>query len=136
MSIDNQFKVSLKKPVCIEGLSEDALREFVAQLQVVLSSKEFTGIVVSSGGTQVRFVFDPTGNFQGVTAKVGGKDIVLIGGAGSSELGIFKGAPSNTSPGAGWEIEEALTRQYLNQPPDRNQWDIFYASRVTVINNP
>lgn len=135
MSVTNEFKVTLKAPVCIDGLSEDAIRDLVDNLGVSFADGEFTSFVFSSGGTQVKFVFDPSGNFYGVTAKIGGKDIMLIGGAGSSTLGIFKGAPNNTNPGAGWEVEEDLTRQYLNQPPNRNDWSIFYASRVSVINN-
>lgn len=128
------FKIELAKPVCIEGISEDALRELVSQLTVVVGNKDFGGLVLSSGGTQVRFVFGPDGNFQGVTAKVGGKDITLIEGAGSNSLGIFSGSISNTNPGAGWEPDVALTTKYFSQPADPAQWEIFVARRVTVIN--
>ena len=130
----NSFKIELRKPVCIQSISEDSLRELVDALQVTLKDDTFSGFVLSSGGTSVRFVFGPDGNFQGVVAKVGGKDITLIEGANSSSLGIFKGAPSGTNPGPGWEVEAELTQQYLSQPMNQNDWNIFYASRVSVIN--
>lgn len=135
MSVENFFKVSVKEPVCVEGLSEDALRALVDALLISVSDKNFGGFVLSSQGVQVKFNF-PDGNFQGVTARVNGQDIVIIPGVKDNGLGVFYGAPSAINPGAGWEIDADLTQRYLNQPPTQDKWEIFYAKRVAVLNNP
>lgn len=135
MATDNFFKVDIAAPVCIEGLSEDALRELVNALIITVKDKSFGGFVLSSNGVQVKFNF-PDGNFQGVTARVNGEDIVIIPGVKDKGLGIFYGAPTGTNPGAGWEVDAVLTQKYLNQPPIQTNWEIFYARRVAVLNNP
>jgi len=135
MSNQNLFEVSLKTPLCIEGLSEDALRQFVDALQVAYADKQFTSVVLATSGVQVKFNFGSDGNFQGVTAKINGQQVVLIPGTNSKALGVFAGSPSPTNPGPGWEVNATLTQQYLNQPPDQNQWEIFYAQRVNVLNS-
>jgi hypothetical protein len=135
MSIENFFTIDLKNPVCIEGISEDALRAWIDALVIRVSDKSFGGFVLSSPGAQVKFHF-PDGNFQGVTARVNGKDIVIIPGVKDNGLGIFYGAPSDTNPGPGWEVDAGLTQKYLNQPPIQNNWEIFYAKRVAVLNSP
>lgn len=131
----NLFKLELDRPVCLSGLSEDDIRELVNAISVSVTNDEFKGFALVSGGNQVTFRFGPDGNFQGIYAKVGGKNIVLFPGAGSSNLQVFKGVPSATNPGEGWTVETDLTREILGQPIDENQWKLFYASRVGVINN-
>jgi hypothetical protein len=128
------FKVALKKPVSIDGLTDDAVRELVASLLISVEEKTFPGFVRSTNGTEVKFVFGPDGNFSGISAKIGGKNVNLIPGAGSSNLETFKGPPNATNPGAGWKVEYDLTRKYFNQPEDESDWEIFYASRIGVLN--
>lgn len=134
MNIKDFFTISLRDTPCIEGLSEDALRELISALEISVSDDKFTGFVLSANGTQVRFNFNSNGNFSGVTARLNSKNVTLINGVGSSELYVFKGPPSATNPGDGWQVEVDLTRTYLNQPPDQNSWEIFYASRAEVLN--
>jgi len=135
MSAENFFKVGLKSPACIEGLDEDALRALVDALIITVADKDFAGFVLSSKGVQVKFNF-PDGNFQGVTARVNGKDIVIIPGVSGNEVCIFKGVPSpGNNPPAGWQVEVELTQKYLNQPPIQANWELFYASRVAVLNS-
>lgn len=135
MSNQNLFEITLRRIPCIQGLSEDSLRALVDALQITLGSKEFSGIVTSSPGAQTQFVFSPNGNFDGVTAKINGQNVVLIPGNNSKVLGTFYGAPSSTNPGPGWEPDVALTKKYLGQGPDQNTWEIFYAKRVNAVNN-
>lgn len=133
MSAANFFKISLKKPICIDGLSEDALRALVNAIEIAVADKDFGGFVTTNGiAVEVKFGAD--GSFQGVFAKLNGQNTAIIPGAGSSALAIFKGSPSSTNPGPGWFVETELTKQYLNQPADENLWSIFYASRVSVLN--
>lgn len=136
MEFKELFDISLKRPICIEGISEDSVRELVNALEIdVDDNGSFTGFVTTNNGVQVKFNFDSTGNFSGVTAKLNGKNINLINGYNSSELQVFKGPPTATNPGSGWQTEPVLTKQYLNQPDNENNWEIFYASRVAVLNN-
>lgn len=134
MSIKDFFNISLKKPACIEGLSEDSLRSLVDSLEISVSDEKFGGFVLSSNGTYVKFNFDSNGNFSGVTAKLNSKNVTLFHGVGSKELYVFKGPPTATNPGYGWKVEPDLTKKYLNQPDDENSWEIFYASRTEVLN--
>lgn len=134
MSIKDLFKVSLSKPICIEGFSEDSLRALVEALRVSPKESSFSTVVTSSAGTKVEFRFGSDGNFEGVFAKIDGQQIVLIQGTQGKSLGVFEGPPSSTNPGAGWEVDATLTQKYLNQPPDQTQWEIFYAKRVNVLN--
>lgn len=135
MSIKNFFKINIKNPSCIANLSEDDLKQLVQSLEIEVSDEKFGGFVLCTAGTQVKFNFDSSGNFSGVTARLNSKNITLIHGVGSNELSVFKGAPSNVNPGDGWTIEVDLTRRFLNQPANENNWEIFYASRSAVINN-
>jgi len=129
------IKIIVKDPTkCVSGLSEDDLRSLADSLGLEATNKDLEGFVISTAGIQVKFVFGSDGSFQGVFAKINGQNVNLIPGASSSNLGIFKGVPSNTNPGLGWKVEDELTRTYLNQPLNQNQWDIFFASRVSVIN--
>lgn len=129
------FNVTLAKPLCIEGLSEDALREFADALQITVKDKDFGGFVTTTGDVQVTFSFGPDGNFQGVFALVNNQHIPLIPGVGSKELYVFKGAISGTNPGSGFKVEPELTVKYLNQAlNNESNWEIFYASRVGVLN--
>jgi hypothetical protein len=134
MSIQDFFDISLKKPVCIEGFSEDSIRAFINALEITVSDDKFGGFVISSNGTYVKFNFDSNGNFSGVTAKIGSKNVTLFQGVGSKELYQFKGPPSASNPGYGWKTEPELTKKYLNQPDNENNWEIFYASRTEVLN--
>lgn len=133
MSSEDFFSVALKKPVCIEGLNEDALRALVNALQITVKDSSFGGLV-KTNGINVEFKFGPDGSFQGVFAKLNGQNTAIIPGTSSSSLQLFKGAPSSTNPGPGWSVETDLTRTYLNQPADDSQWALFYASRVSVLN--
>lgn len=134
MSITNIFEVTLRKVPCLQNISEDELREIVDALEVAAVLKDFDSFVTSTGGIQVKFEFGPDGNFAGVTAKIDGKAITLIGGAGGNELQLFKGAPTATNPGEGWEIDIDATTSLLNQPTDQTDWEYFYASRKSVLN--
>ena len=134
MSINDFFKISLKKPICIPGLTEDTLRELINAIEIEVNDTNFSGFVQSTNGVLVKFLFGPDGNFSGVTAKLNSQNIPLFTGVGDKQLGIFKGPPTNNNPGSGWETEPDLTVRFLNQPTDENQWEIFFASRVAIIN--
>lgn len=134
MNIKNFFDITLKKPVCIEGISEDAIRELINALEISVTDDEFTSFVVSTAGTKVKFNFGPDGNFNNVTADINSQKIVLFEGVTGSQLGVFKGSPTATNPGTGWQVEVDLTRKYLNQPINENDWEMFLASRVGIIN--
>ena len=134
MTNQNLFEILLKAPLCIEGLSEDSVRQLVDSLQIGFKDPEFSSVVTSTAGVQTKVVFGSDGNFQGIFAKINGQQIVLVPGTNSKNLGVFQGPPSATNPGAGWEVDAVLTQKYLNQPADENQWEIFYAKRVNVLN--
>lgn len=134
MSVEELFKINLKKGVCLPNLSEDNIRDIVNSLEVVVKDTDFKGFVRSSNGTVVSFQFDSTGNFAGAFASIGGNRVEIMSGVGSPTASLFIGSPSATSPGAGWEILESLTKTILNQPEDMNQWVLFLARRVPVIN--
>jgi len=129
------FNIEIANPVCIEGLSEDALRALVNALTISVKDPGFGGVVLSSPGAQVKFNFGPDGNFSGVTAKINGMDIVLIPGVGSQALQVFAGPPSATNPGVGWEIDAELTQEVLSQPANQNLWKAFFARRAPVLNS-
>lgn len=128
------LNVELKRVPCIEGLSEEALMAFVNALKVSVDRDEFTGFVLSTNGVDVHFTFGGDGNFLGAYAKVNNQNVPILHGVNSQRLYLFKGPPTNTNPGAGWALEVDLTRTYLNQPTNENNWEIFYASRSNVIN--
>lgn len=132
--MNNFFDIALKQPICVDGLTEDALRALVNALQIKVANKDFGGFVLSSSGVQIKFQFGPDGSFQGVFAKLNGKSTTIIPGTTSKYLAVFEGPPSSVNPGVGWEVNVELTQEYLNQPPDQNQWKIFYAKRVSVLN--
>jgi len=134
-AITNFFKIGVKKPTCIKGLSEDDLRELVNALLITVTDPTFPGFVRSTNGTDVKFEFDGNGNFAGVSAKLDSKNVFIISGAGGQELGLFKGSPSAANPGPGWRVEIELTRKFFNQNPElESQWEIFVASRIGVLN--
>lgn len=128
------INIRLKKELCLKNFSEDDIRLLVDSLEAEIIDEELSSLVHSTGGIPVKFIFGSDGNFSGVYAKQGGRQIPLIFGVGGNELSIFKGAPSLSNPGPGWEVEVELTRQYLSQPPSENDWQIFFASRAAVIN--
>lgn len=134
MSKQDLFDVSLKKPLCLENLSEDELRAFVNALQITPTDDGFTGLVRSSEGVEVKFNFGSDGNFQSVTAKLNGQQIVIIPGNTSQVLYSFKGPPSSTNPGPGWTLEAELTQDIYDQPANEALWKIFFASRADVLN--
>jgi hypothetical protein len=133
MSIADNFNIELANIPCLRNLSEDELRELVNALKVVAASADLEKFVTSTGGIIVKFEFGPDGNFAGVTAKIGGQAINLIGGAGANELQLFAGAPTATNPGPGWEPDVEATQALLNQGSDQTTWDYFYARRVSVL---
>ena len=134
MSKQDFFDISLRKPVCIRGVNEDDLRALVDALDISVKDKNFGGFVLSSNGVEVKFNFGADGNFDSVTAKLNGKQIVIIPGNTSEVRYTFKGPPSSTNPGPGWETDAVLTQKYYNQPPNENDWEIFFAKRVNVLN--
>lgn len=134
MSIADSFEVELQNVPCLRNVSEDELREIVNALRVVAQSTDLERFVTSTGGITVKFEFGPDGNFAGVTAKIDGQAINLIGGAGGNELQLFRGAPTATNPGAGWEVDVTATQALLNQGSDQTTWEYFYAGRVSVLN--
>jgi len=135
MSLTEFFSIELKEPVCLKNLSEDELRTLVRSLLVTIADPDFAGFVRSTRGAEVKYNF-PDGNFQGVTARINGQDIVIIPGVKDKGLGLFEGPPNETNPGAGWEVDALLTQRYLNQPPVQADWEMFVARRVAVLNNP
>jgi hypothetical protein len=132
MSSEKFFELSLKKPICIDGLSEDDLRALVNAIQINVVDTTFGGLV-KTNGIAVEFKFGSDGSFQGVYAKMNGQNVAIVPGTSGSALQLFKGSPSAINPGPGWTVETDLTRLYLNQPPDENQWVLFYASRASVL---
>lgn len=135
MSSADFFEINVKNPTCIEGISEDALRALVDALTISVKDKKFGNVVLSTGGIEIKFQFGPSGSFEGVYAKQNGQLVTLIPGSSSKGLAIFEGPPSAINPGFGWEVKTDLTVKYLGQPIDENQWEIFYASRVSVLNS-
>ena len=129
------LKVELANSVCLDTVSEDDVRALVNALRITIEDKEFEGLVRTTSGTQLKFEFGPDGAFRGLYATLGGKRVMLIPGSNSSGMAIFKGAPSSTNPGAGWALEEDLSRKYLQQTGVLSTWDLFYATRVSVLNN-
>lgn len=123
MSNRNLFEIELKGSPCIEGISEDALRQLVDALIVRAIDDEFKSIVRAATGVEV-FVKSS----KEITVKEGGDTVNIL-----PSVGIFKGVPSSSNPGAGWEIDEDATLNALNQPADRNQWTLFIACRVSSI---
>lgn len=132
MSNKKLLKVSINKPVCVAGLSDDDVRQLVSSLVVDVSGED--AVVSSTQGFSVKFNFSPDGNFLDTTAKINNKSIVLLHGSSSGALQVFAGPPSNTNPGEGWEIDAVLTTKYLGQSGNQNAWDIFFARRVPVLN--
>lgn len=130
----NLFELKIKTPPCIAGVSEDDIRALLDSIEVTITDPTLSNFVTSTFGTQVKFNFGSDGNFNSVTAKLNGKIVTLIQGAGGNELQVFKGAPSVTNPGYGWTVETDLTKQYLGQPDNENNWVIFFASRARVLN--
>ena len=126
------YKIALSKPVCLEGLSEDGVRQLVEAL-VITGRDNPENVVLSSPGVQLFFKFGADGSFEGLYAKQGGVSGVIIPGTSSKGLNVFKGPPSSGNPGAGWEVEVELTKKYLNQSNDQTLWEIFFASRVSII---
>ena len=104
----------------------------MATLQVETEDR-LTTIVTANGGINVQFLFGSDGNFMGAYAQIGGVSIPLVFGTGSSNLQVFKGSPSATNPGPGWDVEVALTKKYLSQSGAEATWEIFYASRVAIV---
>lgn len=134
MSLATRLKVKLGKIPCLSNISEDELRELVDAMVVEIEAGVLDNFVTSTGGINVKFNFSPDGNFAGITAKIDGKSVSLLGGAGGGELHTFAGPPSENNPGPGWTVERDLTISQLSQPQNEADWDIFYARRVSVLN--
>lgn len=133
MAGENLFDITIKKAACIGNLSEDDVRALGDVFEVTRTDAGTSLLVTSTAGVQVKFQFGADGSFQGTYAKINGKTVTIIPGTDSKVLGVFKGPPSNTNPGAGWITEPELTRKYLNQSGADSTWEIFYASRVSVL---
>lgn len=134
MAYLDELIISLRTQLCIAGLSEDAIQALVAGLQISTPEGSNRTIVTANGGIDVQFIFGSDGNFMGAYAQIMGRSIPLVFGVGSTNLQVFKGSPSGTNPGPGWEVEVELTKAYLGQSGAENTWEIFYASRVGVLN--
>lgn len=128
------FSIALKRPVSISALSQDELQELVKAL-VVTASQEggFKNLVRSTSGYEVKVSFGSAGEFNGIYAVINNEIVNLVPGANGNALQIFKGAPTSSNPGPGWKVDVDLTRQYLNQGPNENAWDLFFAYRVSNI---
>lgn len=134
MSKESFFDITLKRPICIPNVDEDDLRALVNALEISVKDSDFSGFVLSSKGIEVKFSFGSDGNFEGVTAKQDGKLQTIIPGSTSKFLASFEGPPSANNPGPGWEVVADLTQSIYGQPPNQNQWVIFFARRVNVLN--
>lgn len=131
--VKSTFPIRVKYPLEVCGITEDTHRELAASFEVVLTD-EFKR-VVTSNGPEVKELFDSNGEYAGKITVIGGKTINLEFGIGSTNLQVFKNAPSATNPGPGWQVEAELSKKYFGLGENENTWDIFYASRVAVINN-
>jgi hypothetical protein len=125
------FKIESKYASCC--LPEDCVKSLVDSL-VILPLDDGSNFVKVTGGVEVSVKFGPDGNYAGVYAKINNTFVPLFLGANSGELFIFKGSPSSTYPGVGYQVEVDLTKRKLGQPDDQSQWEMFYASRVGVLN--
>lgn len=132
MDILEDLVITLRKQICIPNWSESEIREFVAALEI--SPREDNTFFVTSNGARVMFVIGADGNFAGAFMQVGGIQVPIIFGTNSPALQVFKGNPTATNPGPGWMVEVDLTRRYLSQSGPEPTWEIFFASRVGVIN--
>lgn len=128
----DQLKIVLRTQLCLLGVSEDEIQALVGNLSVETVDKNTT-LVTANGGIQVQFVFGSDGNFVGAFAQLGGKSITIIFGTGSGYRGFFRGSPSATNPGPGWQVDVEASRRYLQQSGPENTWDAFYAERVAVV---
>ena len=135
MSKQLELKVKLNRNNCVTSLKADDLVRLADALSVPLEDHDdLKYLVRTNASVNVEFRFTADGEFAGVYAVLNGKAILLIPGATSKEVKTFKGSPTDTNPGEGWQVEPELTTKYLNQPVDENAWEIFYASRVSVLN--
>jgi len=128
------FPIVVEYPVCVEGMTEDAIRELAKALRAKALTDILQGFVQAPAAARVTFAFDSNGNFVGVTAIINGKPTTLINGLGSEELGLFRGPPTATNPGPGWIIEPELSKAWLHVTGDENTWTGFVASRVEILN--
>lgn len=128
----NKVSISLKGPICINSLNEDSLRELVENMVGTLVGNL---PVTSTGGIEVEYIFDSSGNFDGSYAKINNKKILLTPGVTGKMLTVFQGPPSANNPGPGWKVEVELTREFLQGGPDETTFKVFYASREPVLNN-
>lgn len=132
MAFLDQLVISLRTQLCLAGMSEDEIQQFVNALQIKTVDDSVT-FVTSTGGNSVQFLFGSDGNFMGAYAQLAGVSLPIIFGTGSTNLEVFKGSPSGTNPGPGWEVEVELTQKYLSQSGPEADWEIFYASRVPLV---
>lgn len=131
---DIVFKLELAGPVCIPGLSEDAVRELFNAARFVIDSGDLDGLVTSSRATRTHFGHDATGNFSGVTEIINGQFSQIIPGLGSDQLGMWSGQPTATKPGPGWEVDPVASQQVFAQSSDQSTWTYFIARRVGILN--
>lgn len=136
MSKQVLFDIALGEVPCISGLGEDDLRQLADALHVEVDQDKVGTIVTATAGVPIKFTFGSDGGFLGAYARINGQSVPLVLGTGSAELTIFKGSPSSSNPPPGWSVETELTKSVLNQDPDPNNWNLFFASRVSVLNNP
>lgn len=135
MSNNNDvLKLVYDRIPCLEGVSQDELIELVNCLKVEVKRDELDSFVLSTKGVEVKFRFGGDGSFLGADAKMNNTFVPLLHGVNSGRLYLFKGPPTNTNPGAGWQLESDLTRKYLNQPVSESNWEVFFASRKNEIN--
>lgn len=136
MSESVLFDIDLGDIPCLSCLDEDDLRQLVSSLKVVVDQDKVGTLVTSTAGIPIKFSFGADGGFLGAYAKINGASVPLVPGTRDNELTIFKGAPSSSNPPPGWAIESELTKSVLGQDPDQNNWNLFFASRVSVLNSP
>lgn len=131
MQLD-KLKITVRRQLCLMGLSEDSIQEFVDNLQIG-TTDDNTTFVTSKGGIEVQFLFGSDGNFNGVYAQLGGVSIPILFGTGSSNLELFRDAPSASNPGPGWTVDVERSKAWLHQSGPEANWTGFVAYRVPIV---
>lgn len=129
------FKLQLVGDGCVDGFTEDSLNDFINKVVVVVDSKDLAGFVTAPKNTRTGFGYDSNGNFTGITAKIAGKIVTLFPGLNGGQMAIYEGAPTDTYPGVGWEVDVPGSKLLFSQSDDQTTWKYFLARRKEVLNS-
>lgn len=127
------FKLVLNGVPCLECMTADDVTKLLSVIGIEMSEK-IKSFVTSNGNSEIKFVIGSDGNFEGVITTINGQAVILIHGTNSQMLQAFRGPPSGSNPGNGWEVDVDATRTLMGQPVNQDEWTYFYASRKRILN--